>query len=384
MSGARRARLTTVTALAVALLASACSDDGSPGPTQPDEAPLPRPTVAPGAVPVFADVGGTAAQLEVGPVVRDGELAVLHVRVTGADPEREVRAADLGLANLGEDPDAPDNLRLLDASTLDVRPPAVDGEGVRLASASAATTQAGETLTVVSVHDTPDGDTTSVLVPTVGMVDEVEVVDAADAPDGLPSLGDVLAEAGVSADDVTAPVSAADVVRERSADGALPAADGPEGTVEEGVTVAVPGAGEGGADLEVHVAVDDLRRVGGVVVGTLRATPRAAPAAPVAALFGPGGEGTSAATAVTLLTGGERVHPLAHAAGAGQDPAARHPLADMSLDRVLDPGLALRVTVVWPDPGADEVVVDVAASSGGRDGAAVPWRVTGVPVHSAS
>lgn len=372
-------------ALATVLLLAACSDGGTATPTTPPgpETAPPRPTVAPDSVPVQADVDGVAAFLEVGPVVRDGELAVLHVRVTGNHPERSVESADLGLPDLEPGSTAPNHIRLLDAAALEVRPTAHTADGARVAAASTAEAAAGETMTLTAVYAAPSGDTTAVLLPTVGLVDRVPVVDAADAPEALPALDELLGEHGVTAADLEAPVVPAESSTTPVADdaGEGEGATVTVGPVEEGVTLSVPATGDAPAR-EVHVAVDEVRRLDGVLVGTVRATLRSGEPASIADLVGP---------ALALHHEGELVGPLTHAV-AGPDGEVRLPLADQTLDRTLQSGESLRVTVVWPDVDADVATVTVAhpgravggAAEDGDDEAAADdagaWRVTDVPV----
>ncbi|WP_141388548.1 hypothetical protein [Cellulosimicrobium cellulans] len=92
------------------------------------------------------------------------------------------------------------------------------------------------------------------------------------------------------------------------------------------------------------------------------------------------GAGMLGANNVTLLDGGVRVYPVDYLV----DPDVytdqqRSTLADLQVGS-LESGTTARVTVVWPDVGADTVVVDVPDGSTEVTDGSTPVRFVDVPV----
>lgn len=165
--------------------------------------------------------------------------------------------------------------------------------------------------------------------------------------------------------------------------GAAPAASGP--TVD-GLGAATLDHPDGlGATHRLDVELVDVRRVGGYLVGDLRVSNVGTEHATLVSVLGSTYDGRGDLTGnhlgagnVTLLDGGTRVYPADYLV----DPTlytdvVRNPLAEAIVGS-LDPGLGTAVTVVWPDTGADVVVVDVPDATA-TDGSS-PVRFDEVPV----
>ncbi|MPV36092.1 OmpA family protein [Georgenia subflava] len=168
--------------------------------------------------------------------------------------------------------------------------------------------------------------------------------------------------------------------------GALPAATGPVGNVDEGVVV-----GYREWDGEVKIDVERIRRVGRTLVGDLRVERVAGEPAIAGWAVNQGTKDARgawnpqlqmAATGVTLLVGDQRVFPLDYALR-DEDDADRHPLAELEMRGVLEVGGWDTATVVWPDVGADTVTVDMPATlvAGERTTSGAQWRITDVPIE---
>ncbi|MBO9555742.1 OmpA family protein [Cellulomonas sp.] len=168
--------------------------------------------------------------------------------------------------------------------------------------------------------------------------------------------------------------------------GTLPATTGPTATADGHVTI------DSGNGVPVDVRVREVRRVGRYLVGSLEVSNTAGPEAASGALFAAGAwdaRGSfdaslqQAATNVTLLQGDQRLYPVDYLVR--ED--SRDPLADRAIDGP-DVGRSTLVTVVWPDPGTDTVVIDSPAqakeitASVSIDLGVAPFRITDVPVTS--
>lgn len=202
MRRSRRAQSALVPA-AVMLLA-ACAAGGSvestPAPTAPSPVasvePEPEPQVQ--AVVVDADVRGNPARIEVGPVVVDGDLAVLRTAVTATGDE-SVSPNDLGFVFFDTGRLRPDNLRLVDTRELTVAPVVPNGDGRRVVEQASAAHPGGEASVFHSAHAAPSGPTVAVLVPFAGLVEDVPVVAADDpAADGVPTVAQIVDAEGIS------------------------------------------------------------------------------------------------------------------------------------------------------------------------------------------
>ena len=177
---------------------------------------------------------------------------------------------------------------------------------------------------------------------------------------------------------------------------AVPAAPAPGGVpTAEGPTV--PGLGEAtvqhddgiGGTHPLAVALVDVRRVGSYLVGDLTVRNDGTDYASLVTVLGSVHDGrgdltgaTLGAGNVTLLDGGTRVYPADYLV----DPAlytdtVRNPLAETTVGS-LDAGTTVHVTVVWPDPGGESVVVDVPDGTVPGATGSSPVRFEGVPVRS--
>ncbi|GEK23325.1 OmpA family protein [Cellulomonas xylanilytica] len=169
--------------------------------------------------------------------------------------------------------------------------------------------------------------------------------------------------------------------------GTLPETTGPTAAGEAAVTI------DSGNGVPVDVRVREVRRVGRFLVGSLEVTNTAGPDEAAGTLFSTGAwdaRGSfdaslqQAATNVTLLRGDLRLYPVDYLVAEDR----RDPLSD----RVIygpEKGSSILVTVVWPDPGADAVVVDSpvqakeVTESVSVDLRVQPFRITDVPVAGA-
>ncbi|MBC7290808.1 MAG: OmpA family protein, partial [Actinotalea sp.] len=194
---------------AAVMLLAACTAGGSveatPAPTapapvasgDPDPEPEPEPQVQ-AAVAVDADVRGNPARIEVGPVVVDGDLAVLRTAVTATGDE-SVSPNDLGFVFFDTGRLRSDNLRLIDTRELTVAPVVPNGDGRRVVEQASVARPGGEASVFHSAHAAPSGPTVAVLVPFAGLVEDVPVVAADDpAADGVPTVAQIVDAEGIS------------------------------------------------------------------------------------------------------------------------------------------------------------------------------------------
>jgi outer membrane protein OmpA-like peptidoglycan-associated protein len=164
-----------------------------------------------GAVVVEGEIEGTSVEVGLGPVARDGDLAVLPVAVTATGGETEVYLpVQFGFTWTGTGPARPTNLRLVDTERRTVALTAHDAEGVRAVENEEKFARPGEgTVVFHAVFAAPSGDSTAVLVPHLGLVEDVPVVDEAEV-----GVAEVAAMIDATPDDLTAPVRPLDVYRE--------------------------------------------------------------------------------------------------------------------------------------------------------------------------
>ncbi|KRD43135.1 hypothetical protein ASE38_02320 [Cellulomonas sp. Root930] len=166
--------------------------------------------------------------------------------------------------------------------------------------------------------------------------------------------------------------------------GALPETTGPTAAGQGAVTI------DSGNNVPVDVRVREVRRVGRYLVGSLEVSNTAGAAKADGTPFSTGAwdaRGSfdaglqQAATNVTLLRGDLRLYPVDYLTGEDR----RDPLADRVIDGP-EPGSSILVTVLWPDPGTDTVVVDAPTrskqitQSAAVDMGVQPFRITDVPV----
>ncbi|MEE6274194.1 OmpA family protein [Georgenia sp. MJ206] len=192
-------------------LAPAASPGASPAPTQTTEEEPASPTLPPrDSVVVEGEINGAPVEVEVGPVVRDGELAVLRVATTATGAEDVNLGGALGFAFTDLGRVAPDAVRLVDAAGRTVALMAHDADGTRATEVDDLRARAGEgPATFHALFAAPSGDTTAVLIPHVGFVPDVPVV--ADGPVGA---ADVAAVIDAQPAGLVAPVRALDSYRE--------------------------------------------------------------------------------------------------------------------------------------------------------------------------
>lgn len=161
----------------------------------------------------------------------------------------------------------------------------------------------------------------------------------------------------------------------------LPDPEGPSAPGPTGVSVQ-------DRDDTFDVRLEQVRRLGPYLVGELEVTNTGARDLAVGS-FASGAWDTRgsfdpslqfAATNVTLPVGSTRLYPLDYVRDAERE--IREPMADRVISGIA-PGATRVVTVMWPDPGTDTVVVEVARrrleAFGGVD-VGVPFRLTDVPV----
>ncbi|MBD8078285.1 OmpA family protein [Cellulosimicrobium arenosum] len=168
-----------------------------PRPTPPTVAPAaPSQTVDPAPVELQADVLGVPVDLSIGPLAIDGDLGVLRVgaHTTG---EGNVRVREAFTNVSVSDESAFDGLRLVDLEGGTVREAAYTAEGEVVGSVgdNDIIENGREPVLGYVAFDAPDTPTTDVLVPHVGLVEDVPVVDAAKVPDLTVPVADLTAEA---------------------------------------------------------------------------------------------------------------------------------------------------------------------------------------------
>lgn len=181
---------------------------------------------------------------------------------------------------------------------------------------------------------------------------------------------------------VLVPQAATELASEPSGDDApLPDPEGPSAPGPTGVSVQ-----DGDATFDVRL--EEVRRRGPFVVGALEVTNTGSDALAVSS-FASGAWDTRgefdaslqfAATNITIPVGSSRLYPLDYVRDAENE--VREPMADRVVVGIA-PGATRVVGVMWPDPGTDTVVVEVARrhleAFGGVD-VGVPFRLTDVPV----
>lgn len=174
-------RRVTTALLALVLLAG-CTADPSSSPASSSPAPGPPATAGgPGPVPTPTTAtfrhGTSALTVVAHPVAVDGDVAVTTLDVTlPADADEPVDLGYLLVESVVERKGAR-GVRLVDRTAHAVLP-VVRDQGV-WASDGALTVEPGEEVTVRTVHDAPSGDDVDVVLPAVGVVAAVPVVDAA-------------------------------------------------------------------------------------------------------------------------------------------------------------------------------------------------------------
>lgn len=165
----------------------------------------------------------------------------------------------------------------------------------------------------------------------------------------------------------------------------VPKPDGPSAPGPDGVSIPDPN-GDGG---DLTITLERVTRRGGLLLGELVLTGGEGETGVSAeqALTDSSGWGlnnargesgglssASAASGVTLLSGGSYVFPVDYLP---PDRESHRPLAELSLTGSLNEGQVMRVCIAWPDTGEDTVIVDRPADT---DVNPLPWRLTDVPV----
>ncbi|MBD5786872.1 OmpA family protein [Cellulosimicrobium terreum] len=183
---------------------------------------------------------------------------------------------------------------------------------------------------------------------------------------------------------------ATDVVKEsveqKLGDDGLPVADGP--TVAGLGSAKVEHVDDLGDTMELTVSLVDVRRAGNYLLGELEVSNSGDESAYFVDVLssvrdgrGNSGGAWSGANNVTLLDGSLRTYPVDYLAEPGLylfD--GRNSLVEPYLGS-LDPGQASSAWVVWPDTGADTVVVDVPYGSTDVTAGSSPVRFVDVPVR---
>lgn len=200
------ARVAPVVALVALALAGCGTDAPDPGPaaSTTERAAL---STDPTPVPVRGHVLGLDLEGTVGPLVVDGDLAVLRIEVGASGGEGSLLTGGVfGNRAIADQEDSFDGVRLVDLDAGVVREAARSGSGQALAELGEQYMIAPGREPVVGyvAFDAPSTPTTAVLVPSLGLVEDVPVV-AADDADGLTVPVADLAPSGV--DDVVAPTA---------------------------------------------------------------------------------------------------------------------------------------------------------------------------------
>lgn len=166
------------------MLGCSTPDAPSAGPTDP---PAPGPSADATeveadngvGVTVEADVDGLPTRLVVGPIVRDGELAVLRVSAQVLSGQESLSLQSVfGFVFRDIGRPRPDNLRLVDVERLTVTLTARDADHNQAVELPDSAEPGGEPVQFHPVFAAPAGDSVAVLVPQVGLVEDVPVVDA--------------------------------------------------------------------------------------------------------------------------------------------------------------------------------------------------------------
>lgn len=199
------ARVAPVVALVALALAGCGTDAPDPGPaaSTTETAAL---STDPTPVPVRGHVLGLDLEGTVGPLVVDGDLAVLRIEVGASGGEGSLLTGGVfGNRAIADQEDSFDGVRLVDLDAGVVREAARSGSGQALAELGEQYMIAPGREPVVGyvAFDAPSTPTTAVLVPSLGLVEDVPVV-AADDADGLTVP---VADLAPSGDDVVAPTA---------------------------------------------------------------------------------------------------------------------------------------------------------------------------------
>jgi outer membrane protein OmpA-like peptidoglycan-associated protein len=203
----RGARVAPVLVAGLVLALAGCGTDApEPGPAAATSDP-PTLSTDPTPVAVRGDVLGLDLEGTVGPLVVDGDLAVLRIEVGASGGEGSLLTGGVfGNRAISDQEDSFDGVRLVDLDAGVVREAARSGSGKALAALGEQYMIAPGREPVVGfvAFDAPATPTTAVLVPSLGLVEDVPVV-AADDADGLTMPVADLAPSGT--DDVVAPTA---------------------------------------------------------------------------------------------------------------------------------------------------------------------------------
>lgn len=201
----RARRVITLVSVMSALAVAGCtgsSEAPTPELTSGLVDPLPSETAEP--VPDLSEgrtveISGVEVHVALGPLVREGDAAVLPMTVEAPDATSDMQL-NMAFVSPFVSGIVPSALRLVDAERREVHPVAVgDGRAV----GSRMKRPGGEPLTVYAAFAAPAADTVDVLVPYVGYVDGVAVVDADN--EGAPPVPSVT-ELADGASELTFPV----------------------------------------------------------------------------------------------------------------------------------------------------------------------------------
>lgn len=168
------------------------------------------------AVSVKGEIEGTQVEVRLGPVVREGDLAVLQVDVAATAGEQDVYLpAQFGFT-FTPGPLRPANLRLVDIERQTVSLTAHGANGFpAVKSDEAFARPGGDPVVFHAVFAAPSGDTTDVLVPHLGLVEDVPVVDAG-GDEASVGVAEVAAVIDTTPERLSAPVRPLEVHRERA------------------------------------------------------------------------------------------------------------------------------------------------------------------------
>lgn len=156
-------------------------------------------------VVVEADVTGIPTRLIVGPVVRQGDLSLLRVSVevmSGEESLSPESAFGFVFRDIGRP--RPDNLRLVDTERLTVSLTARTAKGTQAVDFPGQVKAGDGPVAFHPVFAAPEGDTVGVLIPLVGLVEDVPVVEGGSAAAaGVPiTVDEVAAGLDVAASDL--------------------------------------------------------------------------------------------------------------------------------------------------------------------------------------
>jgi len=332
----------------------------------------------------------------VGPVVRSRSSGALPLRfeVTGGQAGAGVELVDLLGTPDGDSVDA----RLLDAGDLRVyEPMRLEGSTPLTRFLDDAHVQAGGgAARWVGYFPMPRGHEgpMHVLLPYFGLVEGVHVDEGRLAD--VPGMEELLTDQIMTSEDFPLEQHSEPV------DGGTE----PPGVVGEyGDTVEV--ADPEGRHGSAAVRVEEVRRVGGVLVGRIFVQQAGDEGAPHGAGWAvhagwasdasrndsaepdaedaPDAVPMRAADAPTLLVDGERVFPLAYNIAGRPEETQYMPLTDrmFGYEDLRGEGRSATATVIWPDVGGEVVTVDMPTSDAAdveATGSAQPFRFTDVPV----